>query len=139
MFLALPTLGHQCDAAQTNLGLEIIVDQMPNRSQSTVSVPSEEDRGTEKLLDNEEGNIIEIDYLRRQKVTEKAIESSQETRNKLAHKIATLQRVEELLATHKRNRFIVVLFLTVALVILFVIETIYSLDNKKDWQLVFLK
>jgi len=26
MFLALPTLGHQCDAAQTNLGLEIIVD-----------------------------------------------------------------------------------------------------------------
>ena len=50
-----------------------------------------------------------------------------------------LKKIEDLLASHKRNKRIVIAFLTVVLVILFVTELTYSLDKQKDWQLTLLK
>ena len=100
---------------------------MPGRtkSTSTVSLLSEEYDGTDNILNSEDYDDLENDVGHvHQKATQQALEStSRQTRHR------TLERVEELLASHKRNRLIALAFLTVALVVLFAIEATYSLQN----------
>ena len=47
--------------------------------------------------------------------------------------------IEELLASHKRNKRIIIAFLTLVLVLLFAVELMYSLGTEHAWQLDLLK
>ena len=94
-----------------------------------IRAPSSSD-GTS--LDNDEYDDVDFDHVlphrdsKFGKTPERPINSTQ------------LERIENLLNTHQRNKVIVILLLTVALVILFGIEAAYS-ENPTHWRMVSLK
>ena len=62
--------------------------------------------------------------------------SQDEERVKKARRLVL---IADLLASHKRNKRIIIAFLTLVLVFLFAVELMYSLGTEHKWQLDLLK
>lgn len=54
-------------------------------------------------------------------------------------KARRLERIEKMLNSHQRNKFLTLAFLTIVLALLFVVELTYSMGQGRDWQLTLLK